>query len=168
MAMLNGTFDATQVEPSKPLEPVPTGDYVCMIEDSDLKTTKSGDGQFIELTMRILDGPFKGQPVWSRINLVSTKSSVAQRIGQEQFSALCHAVGVLQVNDTSQLHNRPFIAKVVYVPPKDQYQASNDVKGYKAIADGASMPATQAPAAQQTAPAAAAQPSWNINKKPAA
>ena len=48
MANLQG-FDANQVEPSDDLEPIPDGKYVAVITDSEMKPTKAGTGNYLQL-----------------------------------------------------------------------------------------------------------------------
>jgi hypothetical protein len=133
-------FDATKVAPQKPMEPVPTDWYPVIIIESEVKPTKDTLGQYLELTYEIVSGEFKGRKGWDRLN-IKNKSAQAQEIGLGQLSAVCHAVGVLQVKDSKELHNKPFMARFVYKAANDQYDASNDIKGYKPM-DGAAPGAT--------------------------
>ena len=60
MANLNG-FDANLVEPTKALEPIPAGKYQAVIIESEMKPTKAGTGQYLELKFQILEGEYKGR-----------------------------------------------------------------------------------------------------------
>jgi len=44
------------------------------------------------------------------------------------------------IRDSSELHNRPFEAKVVFVPARDGYSAKNDVKAFRALTAGGPPP----------------------------
>ena len=162
MALLSSMFDATQVEPQTSFEPLPSGDYPVIIKDSEMKPNKAGTGEYLQLTLEVIDGPSKGRLVWDRLNL-KNQNQMAEEIAQKQLSAICHATGVLNVGDSAQLHNIPMIAKVAYRAASGQYEASNDVKGYKAF----KMQPQQQPAQQQTEkPLIVGQtPPWN-NKAP--
>ena len=103
-------FDANQVEPQAPLEPVPSGLYNVMIVESDMKPTKAGDGRYLELVLQIIDGQYKGRKLWDRLNLFS-KNQTAVQIAQSTLSAICHAVNVIQLQDSQQLHDKPLSAK---------------------------------------------------------
>ena len=59
MANLSG-FDANQVEPSADFEPIPAGKYLATIVESEMKPTKSGTGNYLQLTFEILEGPTRG------------------------------------------------------------------------------------------------------------
>ena len=68
MADLNG-FDATNVEPNAGFDPIPAGKYVAAITASAMKPTKNGKGEYLELEMEVLEGPFKGRKLWDRLTL---------------------------------------------------------------------------------------------------
>ena len=156
MSLLN--FDATAVAPANPLDPVPAGDYTVCIVDSEMKPTSSGNGYYLQLTLEVLEGEFSGRKIFDRLNL-DNPNRQAVEIAQRTLSAICHAVGVLQVQDSAQLHDKPLVAKVAVRAARGEYGPSNEVKGYKASSAGVSAP-PRVPAAAQaaaaTAPAAAA------------
>ncbi|MGJ8686325.1 MAG: DUF669 domain-containing protein [Spongiibacteraceae bacterium] len=129
MAQLNQVFDATQVDPANSFDPVPNGEYAMAFTSSEIKDTKRGDGTYLQLTAEIIDGPYKGRLIWERINL-SNPNSTAVEIGQKTLSAICHVLDVPRLQDSVELHNKPFIAKVI-VKHSDGYEPSNEIKGYK-------------------------------------
>jgi|SRR5690625_301478 len=157
MGNLSG-FNAHEVEPEQAFGPLPAGWYTAMIVDSTMKPTKAGTGEYLELRLDIIDGEHEGRVVFDRLNL-NNPNSVAVEIAQRTLSSICHATGVMQPNDSSDLHNIPMQIKLAISPATDRYDASNDVKGYKPAGKGA--PAPKAPAAAapaQPAPAVAAAP----------
>ncbi len=165
-------FDASQVAPSVAPEAKPAGWYICMATASEMKPTKDGTGQFLEFEFTILaPQEYAGQKFFDRLNLVNT-NPVAVEIAFKTLSAICHATGVIQVQDSAALHNRPLQLKISLRPAGPGgdgvfRDATNEVKGYKAI-DGAIPPATPqyapppvAPAPQYAPPAAPpAAPPW--------
>jgi len=68
MADLRG-FDAQTVEPNDSFDPVPNGDYLCIITTSEMKPTKAGDGAYLELELQVIEGPYQGRKLWDRLNL---------------------------------------------------------------------------------------------------
>lgn len=108
MASLN--FDPTAVEPSV-RETIPPGTYEAVIVDSEMRPTRNGQGQGINLTFEIVSGSAKGRRVWDWINFQHPKVE-AQRIGQERLAKVCKSVGVMRLTDTAQLHNIPLYIKV--------------------------------------------------------
>jgi len=68
MADLRG-FDAQSVEPNDSFDPLPNGDYLCIIVSSEMKPTKAGDGAYLELELQVLEGQYTGRKLWDRLNL---------------------------------------------------------------------------------------------------
>lgn len=160
MALI-GHFDATQVAPREDLSPIPVGEYVVQITDSDVKPTKSGNGHRLELTFEVMDGEYKGRKVFEGLNL-DNPNPKAVEIAQRDLSAICHAVGKLQVSDSQELHYKPLVIRVD-IEERDGYSPRNVVKAYKAVAGGggnapATGAATAAPAATSASPSSAAPP----------
>jgi hypothetical protein len=56
MADLRG-FDANNVEPAGDFEPIPAGKYLAVITDSEMKPTKAGTGNYLQLTFQVIEGP---------------------------------------------------------------------------------------------------------------
>lgn len=162
MANLGGVFDATKIKPDAGREPIPSGEYPAMIVDSDMRKTKDGSGQYLELVHEIMDGPYKGRKLWARLNLVNQNQQTAS-IAQAQLSAIAHATGVLTFTDSQQLHNRPMLVRVEFLkaaPPKRDTD-SNEIRGWKSLGGAAPAPAP-APGNVPAAPAASANgaPPW--------
>lgn len=168
MAFLGAQFDPNTVPPSQDFTPLPSGEYPAIITDSEMKPTKNSTGHYLELTFQVIDGPSKGRLVWARLNL-DNPNAKAVEIAKRDLSAICHAAGIVQaITDSQQLHNRPLVIRVEFVPAGPNRQRDgNEVKGYKRM-DGAPAPAAQpspfAAAAANTAPPAGP-PAW---AKPAA
>lgn len=154
MAKLN--FNAANVEPSTPMDVLPAGKYLCMAIASELKLTKDKNGEYLQITFEVLEGQFKSRKIFERLN-IRNSNKTAEDIAQRQLSALCHAVGVIELDDSEQLHNIPVTLEVSIDPAKGDYAASNRVKGYTAA--GGSPVHRQAvgqAAAERSTPAAAA------------
>lgn len=128
MANLNG-FDANNVDPATYFEPLPAGNYLALITDSEMKPTKSGNGRYLELTFQVIDGPYKGRLLWSRLNL-ENPSTPAVKIAKAQLSAICRAVGVMVLNDSIALHNLPLLLTVKCKKREDTGDVTNVIRGY--------------------------------------
>ena len=144
MARLGETFDATTVEPNKPLEALPPGRYVVQIVNSEMRPTKDGMGQLLWLELDVLEGEYAGRKLFDRLNLINNNPTTVE-IAQRTLSAICHAVGKMQVDDSEQLHLIPLIADVKVQPPKNGYDAQNTLRY---------MPLERQPAPRPVAPAA--------------
>lgn len=154
MAQLGGTFDATQVQPAEAFTVIPAGKYKVQVVDSDMRSTKDGNGQYLWLEMEILEGEQQGRKLWDRLNIVN-QNAQAVEIAQRSLSALCHATGKLTVSNSEDLHFIPVIATVKVRAARENFDASNEIRGYEAAGGSAAHTATRA-ALRQPAPAAAA------------
>lgn len=157
-AVLN--FDATQVAPDTGAQDaLPAGWYDVVMEASEMKPTKDNSGAYLECKLNVIAPQnFQGKKIYTRLNLRNANAT-AQEIGYKQLSAICHAVGVLQVADSAQLHNIPFKVKLKLRPAEGQYEASNEVTAYKNINEQVGAPAVAGfPAATAPMPPAFAAP----------
>lgn len=152
------SFDANAVEPSAGFDLMPAGKYTVIIEASEKKPTKAGTGSYLQFTLQVIEGNFKGRKLWSRINFTNPNQQ-AQNIGRAELSALCRAVGVMTPKATEELHSRPFTATVTQEKRSDNGEMTNVVTKFEkldgniqgAVTDGSSKPAAQA-AASSTPP----------------
>lgn len=126
-------FDATQVQPDTgQLDPIPAGWYNAMVDESELKPTSDGLGARLAVRFNIIDGQYANRKIYTGFNIRNT-NPVAQEIAFKQLSALAHAVGVLQVQDSQQLHGIPLKIRVKIRPPQNGYEAQNDISAYKDV-----------------------------------
>lgn len=152
MAQLNQAFDATQHDPIQEYQPLPEGEYIAMVVDSDIKATKAGTGTYLSLTIEIVDGEYQGRKVFENLNLDNPSQQTVE-IANRTLSAICHAIGKLNVVNSEELHNIPFMAKVGF---QKNDPSRNEVKSYKALDGSAPVAAAPAPNATQQAASAPA------------
>lgn len=138
MANLNG-FNANNVDPAIDFEPIPGGKYLAIITNSEMKPTKSGNGQYLELTFQVIEGPYKNRLLWSRLNL-DNPSDMAVQIARAELSAICRAVGVLQPKDSLELHNLPLLVTVKCKKREDTGDVVNEIKAYAKKEAASSQP----------------------------
>ena len=152
MAYLNN-FDANTVDPASSFDPIPAGKYIAAITESEMKPTKNGNGHYLEMTFDILDGQYKGRKVWARLNLDNPNAQAVQ-IARGELSAICRAVGVMQPQDSIELHNLPLSIKVTCKKRDDTGEITNEIKGYEkkeaALQNSTVTQRATAPAAQAT------------------
>lgn len=128
MVQLN--FNASDVKDDEPIKP---GDYECQIVDTDLKTTKRGDGQYLELKVQVVEeGDECGRMVWDRLNIVNPNKT-AEQIAHRQLAQLCKAVDILELDDSDELIGTPFIARISVEPARGDYGPSNGIKKYLSV-----------------------------------
>lgn len=145
-------FDINELPQStNNFDPLPPGWYNVTIKDAQLKDTKDRTGQYIAVQY-VTD---KNRTVFGNLN-IRNGNPKAEEIGRQQLGDLMRAVGLTRVTDTDQLIGTSLQIKLAIREAANGYEASNDVKGYKAI-EGGMMP-TASPAAAPSAPAKAAPP----------
>lgn len=135
-------FDANQVEPEAQtgFEPVPEGDYIAMIAQSEKKTSKSGSDY---LSLRIeIDGPtHAGRLLFLNLNLWHPNEK-ARQISQANLSAICRAVNVLTPSSSEDLHDRLMKIKVIVKKDKNSDELRNEVKSFAPYKSATSQVAT--------------------------
>ena len=129
MVALN--FNAREVAPNATLEPLPTGWYPVMIVGSVNKENSKKTGSFLELELQVLSGEHANRKAYERLNL-DNPNEVAVNIARGTLSAICHVTGVLDAQDSQQLHGIPFQALIKKVERNDKPgQFGNQIDGYR-------------------------------------
>jgi len=152
-------FDPAKRQPRerKEFELLPPDTYTAVITDSELKDTKAGTGNYIELSFQIIDGPHTRRMLWTRFNMKNPNPKAVE-IGRDQFAAVAHAVGVPNVKATEELHNIPLKIRVDTQVRKDTLKEENRIFSYESMAGsgetGGAVPKEAAP--RKAVPA----PSW--------
>jgi hypothetical protein len=168
-------FNAQTVAPAEnSFDMIPAGWYRQVVEKAELKPTKAGTGSYISLQVRIQGqvdtGEHANRVVFGNINYTNPNPE-AQDIGQRQLSALCHAIGVMNLSSVEQLCGIPHEGRIkqgkaTYNTPGDAssgvaFEARNEIQGFRALGGGA--PAAGA-AATTSAPAKPAAPVAPVSK----
>ena len=162
MARFDTAFDATGIDPTTGYDVIPAGKYRAQIVESEMRVTRNGMGQFLWLMLDIIEGQYQGRKLFDQLNLVNSNPQTVE-IAQRTLSAICHATGKLQVNDSVDLHLVPMTIQVGVKPPKDGYSEKNTIRYLVPERTAPAAPAYQAaPTASQTPAAPAAAP-WNRN-----
>lgn len=134
MANLGFNLDQKEAENFGSFTLVPPGWYAVVITKSEIKKTKNGDGQYIEITNEIQGGNNDGDPITDRINIVN-QSEVAQRIGRSALAKIGLVIGHQgELTNTDVLHGRPYQIKVEvssYTKADGSDGKSNNVKDYR-------------------------------------
>jgi hypothetical protein len=151
MAFLNETINAADTPESTGFDPIPAGTYPATITEAGLQATKAGTGQYIKVRYDITGPTHQGRVVYGNLN-IRNPNPKAEEVGRQQLGALMRAIGLSSVSDTDQLIGGTCQIKLSIKPSDGQYEASNEVKGWKALT-GSAPPA---PAKTQSAPAATA------------
>jgi hypothetical protein len=168
MAFLGQTFDANELPQGTGgnFEPLPEGNYNATVTQAELKATNDGTGQYIKLRLDITGPSHQGRVIFSNLN-IKNASAKAEEIGRQQLGDIMRAIGLSKVTDTDQLIGGNVNIKLTIRAARTDektgktYEASNEVKGYRAINGGAApafKPAAPAASPAASAPAKAAPP----------
>lgn len=115
-------------EDDRNFEPLPAGTYKLQVIESRLQETSTGSGEMLVLTLEVIDGPYANRRLWDRLN-IRNDSADAQRIAQRALADLCLQIGISPLEDSEQLHFKPFMGRVTIVPDRTgQYGPSNRVR----------------------------------------
>lgn len=149
--MSDFVFTTEGVERTGTFEPLPQGDYPVVITGAEFKAPKSNPTgpKYLELSMQVVDGEYKGRRLTDRLNL-NHPNDMTRKIAKGTLAAILDSIGLVAINNTAEICNKPLLAYVKIKPQDGQYSASNEVKGYKA------MVATNQAAAQPVATSAPA------------
>ena len=125
-----GNFDAHDVDPASPFEALPAGKYVAIVTASEMKRTKAGNGQYLQLEFEVVEGQYAHRKLWARLTLDHPNALTVQ-IARAQLSALCRAVGVMRPRDSVELHNLPVLVTVKCKKREDNGDIVNEVAGFE-------------------------------------
>jgi hypothetical protein len=154
-------FNPMQFDVQTALDKMPIGWYKAVASKAELKETEAKDGIGLEVTWKVIDGPFKERVVKKWYN-VRNPSALAVAIAQKEITSFCGSMGIWNsIQNTDQILNQPLQIKLTDKKDSDY----NDVKGYKTInGDDPVKPGAGAtsmasvPYAQVAAPATPAAP----------
>jgi hypothetical protein len=137
MANLNGQYDPDAGVPGT-FEIFAAGPQYLEFTETDIVATKAGTGKLLKFKLRITKGELEDRLVFGQMNL-QNPNPIATKIGQEEFRAAREVTGVLEPEDTQDLHFKEFVGYVKVTPAKGDYDAKNEIdwgKTYKIHTDG--------------------------------
>jgi hypothetical protein len=133
MAFFSESFDVNELPQGNTgnFEPLPAGWYTVTITKAELKATKAGNGQYINLRYDVTGPTHQGRVVFGNLN-IKNPNPKAEEIGRQQLGDIMRAIGLAKVTDTDQLIGGQIGIKLS-VKDDAQYGASNEVKGFKSV-----------------------------------
>jgi Protein of unknown function (DUF669) len=124
------SFDPDATDGTGGFTPIPPGRYLLEIQESDVRPTKAGTGEYLYLVLRVVTGPHEGRLIWDRLNF-SNPNEQAQEIAQKALKRLVRLCGlpvsVLHNLDTQVLHFKRFEAAVT-IKQSPGYEPQNAVR----------------------------------------
>ena len=151
------TFDP-ETQEGNSWELLPVNEYVAQIVEASMQQPKSGDGCYLALTWKIIEGELEDRQLWQRITFVHS-SEQAQTIGRKTLKDLCVALDVNErVGDAGVFLFKP--ARIMVGIEKDKQGLYPDKNRISRILPLEAKPAepeqpAQATAAKASSPAGA-------------
>jgi hypothetical protein len=140
--------------------PLPAGRYLVEIVESGTRATKNGNGEYVHLKMRVVEGPYENRLLFDNLNYIN-QNEQAQQIAQKSLRRLCRLCSVEgELKDTEQLHFHRFHASVS-VKKDTGWGPQNAVRYQDLAAEG------QEEMALEEAPAPAPKPAARPAPRPA-
>lgn len=149
-------FKATDYAQVKSWEPLPEGWYLCVIEDSEERQTKAGTGSYYNLKFNVVQKEGNGRVFWTMLN-INNPNPKAVEIAKGQLHEIMRAIGLEEIKDTVQLHNKPIMVKLKVVHDDWKNEDVNKPVGYKARNPSVDLVAKHEEPKPAAKPSAAAQ-----------
>ena len=140
MAELPSVFAIDESTPRmKEFGLIPSIWYLGHIKKSEIKKTKAGTG--LRLNMQVVvegsekdefkedECEYAGRIVFIGLNIQNPNSQTVE-IAQREFTSICDACGVDEVEDSEELHDISFGFKVGIDKGSDGYDDKNEIKKY--------------------------------------
>jgi hypothetical protein len=121
-------FNSAEVEPAKPFEVLPAGNYSVVITSAAAKPTRDGRGEYLAIELKTTQGDTSNRKLFYNITLTNA-SAQAEEIGHGQLAALCRACRVAVLRSPADIVNKMIRVKVAVEKRRDTGQDSNAVKG---------------------------------------
>ncbi|WP_163834762.1 DUF669 domain-containing protein [Spartinivicinus ruber] len=141
-------FNTGEYDPNAGFEVLPAGDYIAMLVEADIKANSKGTGQFINCKWLITEGEFANRNIFDAVN-ITHQNTMAEKLGRQRLSAIAHAIGIPDAQDTDQLLQKPCVLNLGIKNDKE-YGDKNIIKKFTAYQFGMQQPASPG-SYQQTA-----------------
>ena len=141
--------------PEQEFQPIPDGWYQTEIKKAELKPTKDGTGEYINVQYSVLGPAHAGRVVFGMIN-VRNKNPEAETIGLRQLKELRAACGLAVLRDTDELVGRN-VEINVKTQKSEEYGDRNTVAKIRSAGGSSPMPK---PGASATPAPGGSTPPW--------
>lgn len=122
MADLRGYYDpSVPADTGDGADVLPADTYAVKVRSSEWKDNRNKTGQYLQLNMGVVEGPYEGSTIVERLNL-KNPSDMAVRIAKGTLNAICEAIGIRDVKDSAELEGVRF----QLVLKCDKYKYTNE------------------------------------------
>lgn len=141
MTRMPFAYDPNQHEGGSSFDPVPPGWYTAVITQAEWRENKRSTGGHLWLEFKIDENHHPQQAnrlVWDRLNLDNPNKDAVE-IANNALADLCEAIGQdAEFDDPQVLLHKPLQVKVTVKPETDIYDAGNEIRGYRSVANATS------------------------------
>jgi len=127
-------FDGSQVDESelKSFDPLPDGEYICMVKKCELKGSQNTAGcKYFSTQYEVVKGPKAGRMIFSTF-VTEHPNEKVRNIGRARMKLLClAATGKPVVNAAEELTKKPIMVKIKTTKDKNTGQDSTNVLDIK-------------------------------------
>ena len=95
-------LDFSNVKDSQTFAPIPAGTYNVCVDEAEVRPTKKGDGEFVNVKLRVIDGPQANRFLFQNFN-IKNPNPQAVEIGMQQLKSLMKCSGMKEMKLTSVL-----------------------------------------------------------------
>lgn len=133
------SMDLSNVQEMQENSPIPPGEYNIKIIGSEYKESRSGNGGYLRMQYKVMDGAFAGRSVFDNLNLWHSEQKTRE-ISQSRLKAIAKAIR--HPNPSFIRNTDEFIGHQmsIRVSVKDDF---NNVKAYKESTIQPSVPQSQ-------------------------
>jgi ABC-type Fe2+-enterobactin transport system substrate-binding protein len=126
---MNFEFSTEGIDTSDRYALIPKGDYTAVASSAEVKSTKSGEGQFLEVKFTIVDGPCEKRVIYDRFNFKNA-SKEAETIGKQQLARFLAAIGKTHIKDTHEVLDILLTISIGVQTRKDNGEDTNRIVKY--------------------------------------
>lgn len=119
-----------EVQQKRSYDVLPKGKYRAIINNTAIKPTKAGTGEYLAITFQIIEGDNSGRRIWQNLNL-SNPNKTAEDIAKAELNSICVACGIAsgtRLQQSEELHDIPIVIDVG-LDSKDETR--NRIYGYE-------------------------------------
>lgn len=136
-------FSTDDYNPSdRDFEVMPKAEYTLKATEAEEKETNNGNGSYIAAVFEVVKGEHAGRKIWQNFN-INNSSEKAEKIGREQIVGWARACGKPNAQDTDELLERNFQAKLDIEKGTGGYSDKNKISAFLMSEKAASAPAPQ-------------------------
>lgn len=143
MAQLPSSFNSNEHDDMQDFSAFEVKDVPAQIVKSSMEKTKAykeNGSMFLKIEFKILSGKYKGNHVWTQLNLVNP-SEKAVEIANKELATICRACGKVTVADSQELHGIPLLISTKIEKGGANYPDKTAISMYKKYEGGDSLPA---------------------------